>query len=39
VANFPETSALAVAMARAGFRDVRFETLTGGIAALHVGTR
>lgn len=39
VANFPETSALAAAMARAGFRDVRFETLTGGIAALHVGTR
>jgi demethylmenaquinone methyltransferase/2-methoxy-6-polyprenyl-1,4-benzoquinol methylase len=39
VANFPETGALAAAMTRAGFRDVRFETLTLGIAAIHVGTK
>lgn len=39
VANFPETGALADAMTRAGFRDVRFETLTFGIAAVHVGTK
>lgn len=39
VANFPETGALAGAMQRAGFRDVAFETLTFGIAAIHVGTK
>jgi demethylmenaquinone methyltransferase / 2-methoxy-6-polyprenyl-1,4-benzoquinol methylase len=39
VANFPETGVLAAAMTRAGFRDVRFETLTFGIAAVHVGTK
>ena len=39
VANFPETGALAAAMTRAGFRDVSFETLTVGIAAVHVGTK
>lgn len=39
VANFPETGALAEAMRTAGFRDVRFETLTFGIAAVHVGTK
>jgi demethylmenaquinone methyltransferase/2-methoxy-6-polyprenyl-1,4-benzoquinol methylase len=39
VANFPETGALAAAMQRAGFRDVGFETLTFGIAAVHVGTK
>lgn len=39
VANFPETEALAAAMTRAGFRDVRWETLTFGIAAVHVGTK
>jgi demethylmenaquinone methyltransferase/2-methoxy-6-polyprenyl-1,4-benzoquinol methylase len=39
VANFPETGALAAAMGRAGFREVRWETLTFGIAALHVGTK
>ena len=39
VANFPETGALANAMQRAGFRDVVFETLTFGIAAIHVGTK
>ena len=39
VANFPETGALAAAMTRAGFRDVRWESLTLGIAAIHVGTK
>jgi len=39
VANFPETGVLAAAMSRAGFHDVRWETLTFGIAALHVGTK
>jgi demethylmenaquinone methyltransferase / 2-methoxy-6-polyprenyl-1,4-benzoquinol methylase len=39
VANFPETDVLAAAMTRAGFRDVRWETLTFGISAVHVGTK
>lgn len=39
VANFPETTALAAAMTRAGFRDVSWESLTFGIAAIHVGTK
>ena len=39
VANFPETQALAAAMTTAGFRDVQWETLTLGIAAVHVGTK
>ena len=39
VANFPVTGALAAAMTAAGFRDVRFESLTLGIAAVHVGTK
>jgi demethylmenaquinone methyltransferase / 2-methoxy-6-polyprenyl-1,4-benzoquinol methylase len=39
VANFPETNVLAAAMSRAGFQDVRFETLTFGIAAIHLGTK
>jgi demethylmenaquinone methyltransferase/2-methoxy-6-polyprenyl-1,4-benzoquinol methylase len=39
VANFPETEALAEAMRRAGFRDVTWEHLTLGVAAIHVGTK
>ena len=39
VANFPETTVLAAAMTRAGFRDVSWESLTFGIAAIHVGTK
>ncbi len=39
VANFPETDVLAAAMTRAGFRDVQWESLTFGIAAVHVGTK
>lgn len=39
VANFPETRALASAMAHAGFREVHWQTLTFGIAAVHIGTK
>lgn len=39
VANFPETTQLADAMTRAGFREVTWESLTFGIAAVHVGTK
>lgn len=39
VANFPETDVLAAAMTRAGFREVGWESLTFGIAAVHVGTK
>lgn len=39
VANFPEEGELARRMSLAGFTDVRFERLTLGIAAVHVGTR
>jgi demethylmenaquinone methyltransferase/2-methoxy-6-polyprenyl-1,4-benzoquinol methylase len=37
VRKFPDAPELAAHMQRAGFRDVEFEYLTGGIAALHVG--
>jgi len=39
VLGFPEPEALSTRMSRAGFRDVRFELLTGGICAVHYGTR
>jgi demethylmenaquinone methyltransferase/2-methoxy-6-polyprenyl-1,4-benzoquinol methylase len=39
VLAFPDPEALAARMTRAGFRDVRFERLTGGICAVHCGTR
>ncbi len=39
VSHFPDQESLASVMANAGFADVSFENLTGGIAALHVGTR
>lgn len=39
VANFPVEEELAARMTAAGFRDVRWESLTFGIAAIHVGTR
>lgn len=39
VANFPETEKLALAMRAAGFSSVAWETLTFGIAAVHVGTK
>ena len=38
VANFPEQAALAQRMREAGFTDVRFRSLTFGVAAIHVGT-
>ncbi len=37
VASFPEPERLAEMMRAAGFVDVRYRLLTGGIAALHVG--
>lgn len=38
VLNFPEPPDLAGRMERAGFSDVRWKRLTGGIVALHSGT-
>lgn len=39
VSRFPDQRRLAELMRAVGFEPVRFENLTGGIAALHVGTR
>jgi demethylmenaquinone methyltransferase/2-methoxy-6-polyprenyl-1,4-benzoquinol methylase len=39
VARFPDQRRLAELMRGVGFEPVEFENLTGGIAALHVGTR
>lgn len=39
VLAFPEPHALGERLARAGFRDVHWSLLFGGICALHVGTR
>ena len=39
VKEFPGPEALAERMARSGFRETRWELLSGGIAALHVGIR
>jgi demethylmenaquinone methyltransferase/2-methoxy-6-polyprenyl-1,4-benzoquinol methylase len=39
VLNFPEPPELAERMGRAGFDDVGWKTLSGGIAAIHWGTR
>ena len=39
VLAFPEPQDLATRLTTAGFRDVRFELLTGGICAVHYGTR
>jgi len=39
VANFPMEAALAARIRHAGFVGVRWETLTFGIAAIHVGTK
>jgi demethylmenaquinone methyltransferase/2-methoxy-6-polyprenyl-1,4-benzoquinol methylase len=39
VAHFPEEQELARRMTAAGFGDVRYESLTFGIAAIHVGRR
>lgn len=39
VSRFPDQKQLAALMSDAGFTEVSFENLTGGIAALHFGTR
>jgi len=39
VSRFPDQSELASIMKAAGFVEVSFQNLTGGIAALHLGTR
>ena len=39
VRKFPGAARLAEDMRGAGFADVRYEYLTGGIVALHVGVR
>lgn len=39
IRNFPAAHPLALQMVEAGFRDVRYQLLTDGIAALHVGCR
>ena len=39
VLDFPDPDALARRIGAAGFHDVRFERLTGGICAVHCGTR
>ncbi|HKO42571.1 MAG TPA: bifunctional demethylmenaquinone methyltransferase/2-methoxy-6-polyprenyl-1,4-benzoquinol methylase UbiE [Pyrinomonadaceae bacterium] len=39
VRRFPDQEQLAALMSDAGFAEVSFENLTGGIAALHFGTR
>jgi demethylmenaquinone methyltransferase/2-methoxy-6-polyprenyl-1,4-benzoquinol methylase len=39
VQKFPDQQELSLLMQRAGFEQVKFENLTGGIAALHMGRR
>jgi demethylmenaquinone methyltransferase/2-methoxy-6-polyprenyl-1,4-benzoquinol methylase len=39
VARFPDQRRLAGLMRGVGFEQVEFENLTGGVAALHSGTR
>jgi demethylmenaquinone methyltransferase/2-methoxy-6-polyprenyl-1,4-benzoquinol methylase len=39
VLAFPAPDALAARMSQSGFRDVRYELLTGGICAVHCGTK
>jgi len=39
VQKFPDQQELSLLMQRAGFEQVEFENLTGGIAALHMGRR
>jgi demethylmenaquinone methyltransferase/2-methoxy-6-polyprenyl-1,4-benzoquinol methylase len=39
VSRFPDQSSLVALLQKAGFSEVTFQNLTGGIAALHVGTR
>jgi demethylmenaquinone methyltransferase/2-methoxy-6-polyprenyl-1,4-benzoquinol methylase len=39
VSRFPDQTSLAAMMKKAGFAEVTFQNLTGGIAALHIGKR
>jgi demethylmenaquinone methyltransferase/2-methoxy-6-polyprenyl-1,4-benzoquinol methylase len=39
ISKFPDQQQLAAMMREAGFEDVTFENLTGGVAALHLGKR
>jgi demethylmenaquinone methyltransferase/2-methoxy-6-polyprenyl-1,4-benzoquinol methylase len=39
VSRFPDQKRLAAMMREAGFEEVEYQNLTGGIAALHLGTR
>ena len=39
VSRFPDQSRLAAMMREIGFEDVEYKNLTGGIAAVHLGTR
>lgn len=39
VSRFPDQKRLATMMREAGFEEVEYKNLTGGIAALHLGTR
>jgi len=39
IRSFPEQSALAAELTQAGFREVRWTNLTGGIVALHTGVK
>jgi demethylmenaquinone methyltransferase/2-methoxy-6-polyprenyl-1,4-benzoquinol methylase len=39
ISHFPNQTELAAMMRTAGFADVSFENLTGGVAALHLGRR
>jgi demethylmenaquinone methyltransferase/2-methoxy-6-polyprenyl-1,4-benzoquinol methylase len=39
VSRFPDQQSLAAIMTAAGFSEVSYQNLTGGIAALHLGTR
>jgi len=39
VSKFPDQKALAATMSEVGFHKVKYENLTGGIAALHIGVK
>ncbi len=39
VSRFPDQESLAQALRESGFTDVRYRNFTGGVAALHLGTR
>jgi demethylmenaquinone methyltransferase/2-methoxy-6-polyprenyl-1,4-benzoquinol methylase len=39
VSRFPDQKRLAQMMREVGFTEVEYQNLTGGIAALHLGTR